>query len=169
MRVAICPGSYDPVTKGHVNIIERSAKMFDRLLVVVMVNVSKKSNFTVEERVAMLREVTRGIPNVEVDAHNGLVAEYAKEKGAKVLVKGLRAVTDFEYEFQMALINKKLNPELETVFINSDAQYMFLSSSSAREVAQFGGDLGDFVPTAIQKTILDRLYDPAKTEVPHEH
>lgn len=164
MRIAICPGSYDPVTKGHVNIIERSAKLFDKVIVVVMVNVEKKASFNVEERVEMLKLVTRDIPNVEVEFHAGLVAKYAMEKGACALVKGLRAVTDFEYEFQMALINKKLNPQLETMFITTDAKFMYLSSSSAREVARFGGDLSDFVPPVIEKMIYKRLYQPVKTE-----
>lgn len=157
MRVALCPGSYDPPTKGHLNIIRRSAKLFDRVIVVVMLNPDKKTAFSLEERVNMLRTSIQGLNNVEVDAFDGLVAEYARAKGACALIKGLRAVTDFEYEFQMALINQKLNPELETIFINTDARYMYLSSSAVREVASFGGDISDFVPAAIENSIMRRL------------
>lgn len=165
MRIAICPGSYDPVTKGHMNIIERSAKLFDKVIVTVMYNPEKKAVFTPAERVEMLKIALAGLKNVEVEAHSGLVAEYARQKDACALVKGLRAVTDFEYEFQMALTNKKLNPELETIFINTDAKFMYLSSSSAREVAQFGGDLSDFVPAEIIPLMLERLYKPNIMEV----
>lgn len=159
MRIAICPGSYDPVTFGHMNIIERSAGLFDKVIVAIMVNAAKHSYFTHEERVQMVREVTGHIPNVEVLAYRGLVAELAREKEACALVKGLRAVTDFEYEFQMALINKKLNPELETMFITTDAKFMYLSSSSVREIASFGGDLKDFVPACIEERIHQRFYN----------
>lgn len=157
MRIAICPGSYDPPTYGHLNIVRRSAGLFDKVIVAVMVNPEKKTWFTTDERVQMLREVTADIPNVEVAAHSGLVAEYARQKCACALVKGLRAVTDFEYEFQMALINKKLNDELETMFITTDAQFMYLSSSTVREVASFGGDLTDFVPAPIEAAIKARV------------
>ncbi len=157
MRIAMCPGSYDPVTYGHLNIIKRASKLFDKVLVVVMVNVEKESVFTVEERVEMLELMTAHVPNVEILSHNGLVADFARENGVCALVKGLRAVTDFEYEFQMSLINKKLNPELETMFITTDIRYMFLSSSSVREIARFGGDLSEFVPPEIEKIIIGRL------------
>ena len=157
MRIALCPGSYDPVSLGHLNIIERSARLFDKVIVVVMINPEKNCVFTPKERVSMIRKVVKNIPNVEVDSHSGLVANYARERGASTLIKGLRAVTDFEYEFQMALINKKLNPELETMFITTDASFMYLSSSAVREVARFGGDLSDFVSKEVEQTILDRL------------
>lgn len=157
MRIAICPGSYDPPTYGHLNIVRRSAGLFDKVIVAVMVNPDKQNWFTPEERVEMLRAITTDIPNVEVEAHSGLVAEYAREKKACALVKGLRAVTDFEYEFQMALINKKLNEELETMFITTDAQFMYLSSSTVREVASFGGELADFVPPQIETAIKARM------------
>lgn len=160
MRIALCPGSYDPVTRGHLNIIERSAKLFDKVIVVVLINSEKKYVFTWQERVEMLRLATRDLPNVEVDFYSGLVAEYARMKGASALIKGLRAVTDFEYEFQMALINKKLNPELETVFITTDARFMYLSSSTVREVARFCGDISDFVIPETEKMIKDRLCRP---------
>lgn len=157
MRIAICPGSYDPVTFGHINIIERSSHLFDKVIATVMVNPSKNNWFTLEERMDMLRRATADIPNVEIDFHSGLVAEYARQKEACVLVKGLRAVTDFEYEFQMALINKKLNPELETMFITTDARFMYLSSSAVREIAAFGGDLSDFVPKELEGVVLSRF------------
>ncbi len=157
MRIALCPGSYDPVTKGHLNIIERSAKLFDKVIVVVLVNPDKKYVFSGEERATMMKIVTRHLPNVEVEFYNGLVADYAKKVGASALIKGLRAVTDFEYEFQMALINKKLNPELETIFITTDARFMYLSSSSVREVARFDGDFSDFVSPEVEPMIRERL------------
>ncbi len=149
-RIALCPGSYDPVTLGHLNIIERSAGLFDKVIVVVLINAQKSYAFSAGERVEMLREVTRTLPGVEVAHYDGLVAEYANMRGACALVKGLRAVTDFEYEFQMALINKKLNPALETVFMNTDQRFMYLSSSAVREVARYGGDISGFVPEALR-------------------
>ena len=157
MRIAICPGSYDPVTNGHLNIIERCSGLFDKVIVVALINAEKTYAFSREERVDMLRRVTGHLPNVEVDADDGLVADYAQRKGACALVKGLRAVTDFEYEFQMALINKKLNPELETVFITTDAEFMYLSSSAVREIASYGRDLADFVPPQLEKEITERF------------
>ena len=156
-RIALCPGSYDPLTLGHLNIIERGAGLFDKVIVVVLINPQKSYAFSAEERAEMLRKVTSHIPNVEVASYNGLVAEYARQRRACALIKGLRAVTDFEYEFQMALINKKLNADLETVFINSDQRYTFLSSSAVREVARFGGSISDFVPHQVQEQIRDRL------------
>lgn len=159
MRIALCPGSYDPVTFGHLNIIERSAKLFDKVIVAVMINSEKSSLFTVEERLRMLETITKDIPNVEITGYEGLVAEYAKKVGASALVKGLRAVTDFEYEFQMGLINKKINPELETMFINTDIRYMFLSSSGVREIARYDGDLSEFVPPEVETIINEALSD----------
>lgn len=159
MRIALCPGSYDPVTFGHLNIIRRCAGLFDKVIVVVLLNAEKSYAFSSEERVEMLTKVTGDLPNVEIDSYGGLVADYARQVGACALAKGLRAVTDFEYEFQMALINKKLNPELETVFITTDSQFMYLSSSAVREVARFGGDLTDFVPPQLAGTIRERLLE----------
>ena len=160
MRIAICPGSYDPVTNGHINIIERSTRLFDKVIVVVLVNPNKQCDFSQKERVRMLKISLEGLPNIEVDCCDGLVAEYAKAKGATALVKGLRAMSDFEYEFQMALINKKLNPELETVFVTTDINNTFLSSSAVREVARFGGSLEGFVPKALERELYDRLAMP---------
>ena len=157
--IAVCPGSFDPVTKGHLDIIARSSKMFDKVIVVVMSNVNKKNltSFSVPERMDMIRRSVADLPNVEVDYSEGLLAEYAAEKNASAIVKGLRAVTDFEYEFQMALANKKLNPEVETVFLTTSAETMYLSSSMVKQIASMGGDISDFVPEAIHSDILKRL------------
>ena len=156
-RIAICPGSFDPVTNGHLNIIERSSKLFDKLIVLVVVNPNKSPMFTAAERVEFLRRATKHLPNVEIDSYQGLLADYAAKLGACTLIKGLRAVTDFEFEFQQALTNKKLNPELETMFMITDARYMYLSSSIAKQVAYFGGDVTDFLPDAIRGDVLARL------------
>lgn len=157
MRIAICPGSFDPVTKGHLNIIERSARLFDKIIVLVVTNPKKTPAFTREERVDFIRRVTQHLPNVSVDSYDGLLAEYAHRVGAGTLIKGLRAVTDFEYEFQQALTNKKLNPELETMFMITDSQYMYLSSSVVKQVAGFGGDTAEFLPPEIGPEIVQRL------------
>ena len=138
MKTAICPGSFDPVTIGHIDIIHRAAKLFDKVIVVVMVNFNKPGGyFTVDERVDLLKRSLTDVDNVVVETNGGLLAEYAKEKGACAVVKGLRAVSDFEYEFQQALTNKKLNPELETVFLTANAENMYLSSSVVKQVCEF--------------------------------
>ena len=149
MKIAIYPGSFDPVTSGHLNIIRRAANIFDKLIVCVMVNSGKKPMFTQQERVDMIRRVTADIANVEVDSSDGLLAEYAKEKGSCVIVKGLRAGSDFENEFQMALINHKINPGLDTMFLTAEHQHMFLSSSVVKELGGFDVDLSDFLPEQI--------------------
>ena len=156
-KKAICPGSFDPVTVGHLDIIRRASRLFDEVVVVVMNNNAKNPLFTAEERVEMLKKATADMANVSVDRYDGLLAEYAKEKNANVLVKGLRAVSDFEYEFQMALTNKKLNHELDTVFLTTKAENMYLSSSLVRQVGAMGGDISEFVPTAIKEQVLARL------------
>lgn len=157
IKTAICPGSFDPVTVGHIDIIKRATEMFDRVIVVVMNNSAKNPLFSAAERVEMLKKVTADMPNVEVDGYEGLLADYAKEKNANVIVKGLRAVSDFEYEFQMALTNKKLNPEVDTVFLATKAENMYLSSSLVRQVGQMGGDISEFVPDEIKQEILKKL------------
>lgn len=158
MKIAICPGSFDPVTIGHVDIIHRAAKLFDKVIVCVMINRNKSEGlFTVEERVELLRRSLTDIENIEIDMHCGLLAEYAKEKCACAVVKGLRAVSDFEYEFQQALTNKKLNPELETVFLTANAENMYLSSSVVKQVCEFGGDISEFVPAEICEDIIIRI------------
>ena len=149
MKIAIYPGSFDPVTTGHLNIIRRAANIFDRLIVCVMVNSGKKPMFSQEERVEFIRRVTQDIPNVEVDASEELLADYAKRKGSCVILKGLRAGSDFEYEFQMALINHKINPELDTMFLTAEHQHMFLSSSIVKELGRYDVDLSDFLPEQI--------------------
>jgi len=149
LKVAIYPGSFDPVTSGHLNIIRRAANIFDKLLVCVMVNAGKNPMFTLEERVEFIRRVTSDIPNVEVDSSNELLAEYAKRKGSCVIVKGLRAGSDFENEFQMALINHKINPNLDTMFLTAEHQYMYLSSSTVKELGSYNVDLSDFLPEQI--------------------
>ncbi len=157
MKIAICPGSFDPVTKGHVDILERSSKLFDKVIAVVLVNPAKTPTFTTEERVELIKRVTKHIPNVEVDSYTGLVADYAQLKNAHTLIKGLRAVTDFEYEFQQALINKKLNPELETLFMVTNQEYMYLSSTLVRQIAEFGGDIDMFVPEEIKDILKEKM------------
>jgi len=157
MSVAIYPGSFDPVTLGHLNIIKRASACFDRVIVCTMVNSKKSGMFTPEERLDMLRRTTARFPNVEVDASDELLANYAHRKGATVLVKGLRAVSDFEYEFQMALANRKLNPDLETVFITTKAENMYLASSLVKEIARGGGSINDFVPDCLREQIKNRL------------
>lgn len=150
MSVAICPGSFDPITLGHLNIIRRASKIFDKVIVCIMYNSTKTTPmFSIEERVEMVRKVVERLPNVEVDTSEGLLAEYAKQYEGAVLVKGLRAASDFEYEFQMNLINKKINPSLETMFLTASEKYTFLSSSVVREMARYGADLSDFVPCEI--------------------
>ena len=157
MKIAIYPGSFDPVTSGHLNIIRRAAKIFDRLIVCVMVNAGKKPMFTQEERVELIRRVTEDIPNVEVDCSDELLAEYAKRKGSCVIVKGLRAGSDFENEFQMAMINRKINPELDTMFLTAEHQYMYMSSSTVKELGYYGVDLSDFLPEEIIPDFQERI------------
>jgi len=154
MRVAICPGSFDPITLGHLNIIRRAAQIFDKVVVCIMQNATKPSPmFTVEEKMDMVRRAVARYPNVTVDSADILVAEYAKRYEGSVLVKGLRAASDFEYEFQMNLINKRINPALETMFLTASEKYTFLSSSVVREMAMYGADLSGLVPDEIIEDI----------------
>lgn len=158
MRTALCPGTYDPVTVGHIDIITRCAKNFERVVVAVVNDAFRKQPlFSIDERVAFLEESTRHVPNVSVVVLNGLVVELAREVGADALVKGLRAVTDFEYEFQMAQLNKKLDPELETVYFMASPAYSFLSSSGVKEIAKYGGCVDDLVPPMVAKR-LSQIY-----------
>ena len=150
MSIAICPGSFDPITLGHLNIIIRTSRIFDEVIVCVMKNASKTSPmFSVEERAEMVRRVVSGYGNIRVDTPDGLLAEYAKKYDGAVVVKGLRAASDFDYEFQMNLINKKINPQLETMFLTSSEKFTFLSSSIVREMAKYGADLTGLVPDEI--------------------
>ena len=157
MKIAIYPGSFDPVTSGHLNIIQRAANIFDKLIVCVMVNAGKNPMFTLEERVALIRRVTSDLPNVEVDSSSELLADYARKRGSCVIVKGLRAGSDFENEFQMALINHKINPELDTMFLTAESQYMYLSSSTVKELGTYGVDLSDFLPKEIIPDFQERI------------
>ena len=157
-KTVICPGSFDPLTIGHLDIIKRSSKLFDNVIVVVMKNFSKNNgSFTVEERMDFIARCTADLPNVSVDSFSGLLADYAKEKGASAVVKGLRAISDFDDEFRQALTNQKLNSELETIFMVTSADYMFLSSSVVKEVCKLGGDVSNFVPSQIKDDIIERL------------
>ena len=148
-KTVICPGSFDPVTLGHIDIITRASRMFDEIIVGVFVNSEKHPTFTIEERVDFLKRTVGDIPNIKVIACDGLLAECARDLGATAVVRGLRAVSDFEYEFQMALTNRKLNPELDTVFLASDSSFTYLSSSIVKNVAHHGGDITIFVPSSI--------------------
>ena len=157
MKIAVYPGSFDPATNGHIDIIKRSGALFDRVIVAVLNNPSKSPLFSVEERVDILKRTCGDIKNVEIDSFSGLLIDYCKSKNANVIVKGLRAVSDFEYELQMAHMNKKLNQEIETVFIMTSSRYSYLSSSLVKEVAQFGGCIRGLVPEIIEKEIYERL------------
>ena len=159
MKSAIYPGSFDPVTNGHLSIIRRASRIFDKLIVCVMVNAGKKPMFSLEERFDMLRRVTSDLPNVVIDASDELLAEYARKQGSCVVVKGLRAVSDFENEFQMALINRKINSDLDTMFLTSESQYMFLSSSVIKELGTCDVDLTDFLPPEIIPDFQKRLQE----------
>jgi len=156
LRLAIYPGSFDPVTNGHLDIIERAATLFDRLIVAVSMNPGKKPLFTVEERLQMISEVTRHFDNVTTDSYKGLTVNFACEKNAKAIIRGLRAISDFENEFMMALTNKKLKPAVETIFLMTRAEYSFISSSAVKEVASFGGCVGELVPPLVQKRLRDK-------------
>ena len=159
MKIAIYPGSFDPITSGHLNIIQRASKIFDRVIVCVMVNAGKTPMFTRQERVDMIRRVVGDLPNVEVDSSDELLAEYARRKGSCVIVKGLRAGSDFENEFQMALINHKINPGLDTMFLTAEHQYMYLSSSTVKELGSYDVDLSDFLPAKIIPDFKQRITD----------
>ena len=158
MKIAIYPGSFDPITTGHLNIIHRASKIFDKLIVCVMVNAGKRSPmFTREERVELIRRVTKDLPNVEVDCSAELLADYARSKGECVIVKGLRAGSDFENEFQMALINRKINPDLDTMFLTAEHQFTYLSSSMVKELGSYDVDLTDFLPAEIIPDFQERI------------
>ena len=157
MKIAIYPGSFDPVTKGHLDIIERSAKMVDVLIVAVLNNNSKSPLFSVEERVNMLKEVTKGISNVKVDSFSGLLVDFAKKINATIIIRGLRAVTDFEYELQMSQTNRIMDNDIDTVFLTTSLEYAYLSSSIVKEVAFCGGDIDKFVPEYVVEKVNEKI------------
>jgi len=151
--LAIYPGSFDPVTNGHLDLIERGAKIFDRLVVSILRNLDKDPLFTIDERTVMLREVTRPWENVEIDVFSGLLVDYARLREANVILRGIRAVSDYEYELQMAMMNRKLNPNVETVFMMPAVKYSYLSSRLVREIAQLGGSITDLVPPVVEERL----------------
>ncbi len=161
MRIAVCPGSFDPVTCGHLDIFERTAKMFDKVIVAVFHNPGKRPAFSMEERVQMLKEATVHIPNIQVDCFSGLLNEYVRSCDTNIIVRGLRALTDFEYEFQRALLIKHVDPDIETVFMMTSSEYSFVSSSATKELAKFGGSIRGLVPENLEEQIVRRLNDRA--------
>lgn len=156
-KIAVCPGSFDPVTLGHLDIIERASELFDEVIVAVSINAQKTYSFTADERIDMIKSVSGHLLNVKVEKCDGLLAEYCKQKGAIAIVKGLRAVTDFEYEFQQALANKKLYEKADTIFLTTRAENMYLSSSVVKEIASYGGDISEFVPSKVLDIINNRI------------
>ncbi len=157
MKTAVYPGSFDPCTNGHLDVIKRASRLFDRLVVAVLINSSKQPSFSVEERVEMLKRVTKDMDNVEICSFSGLLADFMKNINSSIIIKGIRAVSDFEYEFQMALTNRTLNPELETLFLHTSQDYMFLSSSIVKEIAKYGGCLDGLVPNDLIPVIKSRF------------
>lgn len=157
MRIAVCPGSFDPVTNGHLDIFERASKLFDCLIVAVFHNPNKKPFFSMEERVEMLRAATAHIPNVKVDGFSGLLADFVRKQNTTVIVRGLRALSDFEYEFQRALLIKSIDPDMETVFMMTNNSYSFVSSSGVKELAVFNGDISGLVPKSVAESVFKRL------------
>ncbi len=160
--IAISSGSFDPITLGHLDIIKRGAKVFDEVYVVVLNNSSKKPFFSVEERLDLIREATKDIPNVKVDSHSGLLVEYAKMRNANAILRGLRAVSDFEYAMQITSMNRKLDENIETFFIMTNNQYSFLSSSIVKEVARYGGSVVDLVPPVVERALKEKFQTPLK-------
>lgn len=157
MKIGVYPGSFDPITNGHLDIIERASKLFDKLIVGVGINNNKTSLFSVEKRLEFIEDSCKGIPNIEVDSFSGLLIEFMREKNANTIVKGLRAVSDFEYEFQMALMNRKLNPQIETIFMMTNNKYSYLSSSLIKEVAKYGGCVRGLIPEIVEKELYKKL------------
>lgn len=157
MKVGIYPGSFDPITLGHLDIITRATTVVDKLIIGVLNNSAKKSLFTPEERVMMIREVTKDIPNIEVDSFSGLLVDYAKVRNASVIVRGLRAITDFEYELQIAQANRKANPEIDTIFFTTNVEYSYISSSIAKEFASYGSDVSQIVPPLVIEKLKDKF------------
>lgn len=157
MRIAVCPGSFDPVTYGHIDVIERTALMFDKVIVGVLRNYTKTPWYTIEERIELIKCGTSHIKNLEVACFDGMLADFVRDNGACAIVKGLRAMSDFENEFQMALINKKLAPDVETMFLTASLEFMYLSSSAIKEIAMRGGDFRDFVPPCVYESLVEKV------------
>ncbi len=157
MRIGVYPGSFDPVTKGHLDIIERASKIFEEVIVVVSINTSKSPLFTLEERMDLLKESCKHIKNIQVDSFNGLLINYMKKINSNVIIKGLRAVSDFEYEFQMALMNRTLEPDIETLFMMTTDKYSYLSSSLVKEVVRFGGKVTGLVPEIVENQLYKKI------------
>lgn len=159
MKIAIYPGSFDPVTKGHIDILERTSPMFDKIVVAVVHNVTKHALFTLDERVEMIKECTRHLGNIEVECFSGLLADYLKAKDAHIIIRGLRSITDFEYESHMSMINRKLIPDADTIFVMSNPQYIYVSSSGVKEAALLGGDVSSMVPALVEKGLKEKLQE----------
>jgi pantetheine-phosphate adenylyltransferase len=157
MRTAIYPGTFDPITNGHLDIVQRAARLFDKIIVAAAENPRKNPLFSLKERAYLIRESVKGIANVEVDTFPGLLVQYAKQKKAEAVIRGLRAVSDFDYEFQMALLNRKLAPELETVYLMPSEEYTYINSSVVKEVAYFGGRLDGFLPAVVARALADKM------------
>ncbi len=161
MRTVVYPGSFDPFTNGHLDVVQRAAKLFDRVIVAVAENEGKSPLFTMQERTNLVGEATKDLPNVEVDAFSGLLVQYVEQRRADAIVRGLRAVSDFEFEFQLALMNRNLNERVETIFMMPKDTYTFLSSRIIKEIARLGGDITPFVPAGVKKALLEKLANPA--------
>ena len=157
MTTAVYPGSFDPITCGHLDIIRRASRQFDRVIIAVLNNTAKKPMFTAQQRVRLIEKSIADLPNCSAEYFDGLLVDFARQRNARTVIKGLRAISDFEYEFQMSLTNKKLNPELETIFLTTSAENMYLSSSIVKQVASLGGDIANFVPECIRAEIESRL------------
>lgn len=156
-HIAIYPGSFDPVTNGHLDIVERGLKLFDRIIVAILINPGKQALFSVSERLELLQAALEDFPNVEVDTFDGLLVDYASQRGAHAILRGMRAVSDFEYEFQLALMNRKLNREVQTVFLMTGLRWIFTSSSIIKEAAKFGGDIADMVPPVVHRRLIEKM------------
>lgn len=163
-RLAIYPGSFDPITNGHMDIINRGLGLFDKIVVAILHNSSKNPLFSVEERIEILQESLKELPNIEVDTFSGLLVDYAAQKNATAILRGMRAVSDFEYEFQLALMNRRLNRKVETVFLMTGLRWIFTSSSIIKEAARFGGDISDMVPPFVYEKLKEKFVLPARTE-----
>jgi pantetheine-phosphate adenylyltransferase len=164
MRKAIYPGTFDPITNGHLDILRRASLLFDKVIVVVSNNPHKNPLFSIEERLKLIEETVKSLNNVEVDVFNGLIVQYAKKKGALALIRGLRAVSDFDYEFQMALMNRKQMPELETVYLMPNEEYTYINSTIVKEVARLGGKIDCFLPPVVAKSLMAKMQEISETK-----